>query len=170
MLFLRACWWECQLLLWQCADLCLVIIPPLAVIVLLLLIPLGCCIILPMASVCVGCNLIEVVYCHTAVSCYVTWLATSVASLCWDPFSFSCWLAFAFAYVPSFVVGSFGLHSLPNLSFAFVVSVAISFAFVALVLSFSFVGLLSFSFVVLSFVSFVDSSNVHRCRSSLGVC
>ena len=170
LLFLRACWWECQLLLWQCADLCLVIIPPLAVIVLLLLIPLGCCIILPMASVCVGCNLVEVVYCHTAVSCYVTWLATSVASLCWDPFSFSCWLAFAFAYVPSFVVGSFGLHSLPNLSFAFVVSVAISFAFVALVLSFSFVGLLSFSFVVLSFVSFVDSSNVHRCRSSLGVC
>ena len=138
-------------------DLCLVIIPPLAIIVLLLLIPLCCWLFLPVAGVGVACGFVEVVHGHFAVSCYVALLTTSVASLCWGSLSFACRLAVSFAYVSSFVGRSFVWHALSNLSFACDVHVAISLAFVAFALSFSFVGLLAFAFVVFSFASLLTA-------------
>ena len=89
------------MLLRQCADLCLVIIPPLAVIVLLL-IPLGCWVFLPLAGVGAGvaCGFVEVVYSHSAISCYVAWLTTSVASCVGTPFPLPVGLPFPLPMYP----------------------------------------------------------------------
>lgn len=149
----------------------MVVVPPCGVVAVVLIPLVSGVLVVVVSSADVGDGLGDVVDGDSAILSNVAMLTTPVASCCCSS-SFACRLAFALV-AESFVAHALEWHSLPNLSFAFVVPgvvglvLAIALSFVV-ALSFSFLVVFSFalSFVLALVLSFVDCIDIHWCRSS----